>query len=366
MWLLAGRGNMVSDRVTRRTFVGSLTAAGSIGLAGCGGLGGNGNGGNGNGNGNGGSPTDGEVTDDGETSPTEDETEDPVDETALQVRAVHAVVGAPDVDVYVDDEPAFEGVSYAEVTSYEPVDSGTAQVRVTAAGDDRALFENELDVEDEGSYSVVAFGEFGSGTSAVDSTPTEAVQTNATATQENGTGSDGDEPVTPEGGSSGGDLQVVSLDDEVATGEDTQVRAFHASPDADAVDVSLADADEPLVTDLAYGELSDYGTVEAGVQTVEARAAGEDEALTDVDADFQEGRAHTAYAMGYAGAEDSSDEALRLVAAVDGVEEESGGASSGGTGNETAGNETAGNESSMDVGSTNESSLDNETETSSA
>lgn len=364
MWPLAGRGNMVSDRVTRRTFVGSLTAAGSIGLAGCGGLGGNGNGGNGNGEG--GSPTDVEGTDDGETSPTEDETEEPVDQTALQVRAVHAVVGAPDVDIYVDDEPAFESVSYADVTSYAPIDSGTAQVRVTAAGDDQALFENELDVEDEGSYSVVAFGEFGSGTSAEDSTPTEDMQTNATATQENGTDSGGDATATPEGGSSGGNLQVVSLDDEVASGEDTQVRAFHASPDADAVDVSLADADEPLVTDLAYGELSDYGTVEAGVQTVEVRAAGEDEALTDVDADFQEGRAHTAYAMGYAGAGDSSDEALQLVAAVDGTEEESGGASSGGTGNETAGNETAGNGSSMDEGSTNESSMGNETETSSA
>ncbi|QLD88679.1 DUF4397 domain-containing protein [Natronomonas salina] len=360
---------MVSDRVTRRTFVGSLTAAGGIGLAGCGGLGGNGNGGNGNGgngnggngNGDGGSPTDGGESDGGETSPTEEGTEEPVDENALQVRAVHALVGAPDVDVYVDDEPAFEGVSYTDVTSYEPIDSGTAQVRVTAAGDDRALFENELDVEDGGSYSVVAFGEYGSGTSAEDSTPTENTQTNATATQENDTGSGGGEPATPAGGSSAGGLQVVSLDDEVASGEDTQVRAFHASPDADAVDVSLADADEPLVTDLAYGELSDYGAVEAGVQTVEVRAAGEDEALTDVDADFQEGRAHTAYAMGYAGAADSSDEALQLVAAVDGTEEGSGGASSGGTGNETAGNE-----SSMDDDWTNESSMGDETETSSA
>lgn len=333
MWLLAGRGDMVSDRVSRRTFVGGLTVAGSVGLAGCGGLGGDGNGDDGNGD-DGTQTEDGaEGTDGEETTPTEEGTE----EAALQVRAVHAVIGGPDVDVYVDDEPAFEDLSYADVTGYAPIESGTAQVRVTAAGDEeQVLFENELDVEDEGSYSVVAFGELGSQTAGGDSTPTEDVQTNATATQENETGTGGDATATPEGGSPGDSLQVVSLDDEVAAGEDTQVRAFHASPDADAVDVSLADAAEPLVTDLSYGDLSDYGMVEAGVRTIEVRAAGEDEALTDVDADFQEGRAHTAFAMGYAAAEDdSSDEALRLVAAVDGTAEESGGASSDGIGNQT-------------------------------
>ena len=85
--------------------------------------------------------------------------------------------------------------------------------------------------------------------------------------------------------------------------------------------------------------------------------------LTDVNADFQEGRAHTAFAMGKTEAEDgSSDEALRLVVAVDGTAEEApGGAASGGTGNGTADNEW-----SMDDGSTNGSSMGTETETPSA
>lgn len=324
---------MVSDRVSRRTFVGSLTVAGSIGLAGCGGFGG---GGNGNGGG-GDTPTENDTdgTEVEETSPTEEETETPVDEADLQVRAVHAVVGGPDVDVYVDDELAFEGLTYADVTGYENIGAGDSQVRVTAAGDeDQVLFENELNVEDEGSYSVVAFGELDS----------QLAGGGSTATEQDGT-------ATPEGGSSGG-LQVVSLDDEVAEGEDTQVRAFHASPDADPVDVTITDTEEPLVTDLGYGELSDYGPVEAGIQTIEVRAAGEDEVLADVDADFQEGRAHTAFAMGYAEAEDdSSEEALQIVAAIDGtVDEGSGEESSAGTGNET--------------GTGNESTTGNETETS--
>lgn len=304
---------MVSDRVSRRTFVGSLTAAGTIGLAGCGGFGGNGNGGNGDEgtpaeNGTGGTDS----TDVDEDTPTDEETETPVDEADLQVRGVHGVVGGPDVDVYVDDEIAFEGLTYADVTGYENIGTGDSQVRVTAAGDeDQVLFENQLDVEEQGSYSVVAFG-------------------------------------------SSSSLQVASLDDEVAEGEDTQVRAFHASPDADPVDVSTADAEEPLVTDLGYGELSDYGAVEAGIQTIEVRATGEDEVLTEVDADFQEGRAHTAFAMGYAEAEDdTSEEALQVVAALDGTADEaSGGQSSSGTGNET--------------GTGNDSATGNETETTSA
>lgn len=336
---------MVSDRVSRRTFVGSLTVAGSIGLAGCGGFGGGGNG-----NGGGDTPTENDTggTEVEETSPTDEETETPVDEADLQVRAVHAVVDGPDVDVYVDDELAFEGVTYADVTGYENIGAGDSQVRVTAAGDeDQVLFENELNVEDEGSYSVVAFGELDSQLAGSESTPDdqESMQ-NGTATEQDGT-------ATPEGGSSDS-LQVVSLDDEVVEGEDTQVRAFHASPDADPVDVTITDTEEPLVTDLRYGELSDYGAVEAGIQTIEVRAAGEDEVLADVDADFQEGRAHTAFAMGYAEAEDdSSEEALQIVAALDGtVDEGSGGESSAGTGNET--------------GTGNESATDNETETSSA
>lgn len=315
---------MVSDRVSRRTFVGSLTVAGSIGLAGCGGLGGNGGDGGNGGNGGGDTPADENgtsPTEENETSPTEEETEEPTEEASLELRGVHAVVGAPEVDVYVDDELAFEGLTYADVTGYENVGTGDSEVRITAAGDEsQVLFENQLDVEDQGYYSLVAFGEF------------DSQQSGGTA--------------TPEGGSSSS-LQVVSLDDEVAEGQDTQMRAFHASPDADPIDVTTANAEEPIVTDLGYRELSDYGSVEAGVQTIEVMAAGEDEVLAEVDADFQEGLPHTAFVMGSAEAEESSEEALRIVAALDGpTDAESGGQSSAGTGNET-GNETSANESSM-------------------
>lgn len=391
---------MTSDRVSRRKFVGGLTVASAAGLAGCGGFGG------GNGDGE---PTDDEAGGDA-TSPTEEETEEPETQASVQVRAVHAVVGGPEVDVYVDDEPAFEAVAYADVSDYTEVQTEGAQVRVTAAGDEnQVLYEDELDVDEEGTFSVVAYGDAGgafagddeatpteegstndengtaTGTPGGEETPTdeEDMQQNETGGEENESAAGQDGNATQENGTatgtpsdddpSRGGIQIAVLEDDAAEveGEDAAVRVFHASPDAPEVDVAVAGESDPFVSGVAYGEASDYETVASGNQSLEVRSAGEEDAVAEFEAEFEAGRGHTGYAVGYLESDDPEAEtAFDLIGVVDGTAEAAAGQTAqSGTGNETsAGNETsmgnesaAGNESSMENDSgTNESAPEND------
>lgn len=54
-----------------------------------------------------------------------------------------------------------------------------------------------------------------------------------------------------------------------------QLRAIHASPDAPAVDIYIAGDDTPVITDLAYGETSEFLEVDAGDYAFDIRPAGE-------------------------------------------------------------------------------------------
>lgn len=340
--------------MSRRTFVGSLTVAASAGLAGCGGFGG------GNGNGE---PTGNDTDDEPSPTETEAETEEPATQAAVQVRAVHAVVGGPEVDVYVGDEPAFEGVAYKDVSDYANVEADATEVRVTAAGEeDQVLYEDELDVDDEGTFSVVAYGDAGGLFAGGEETPTgdedmqqndSDGQGNESSAQQNGTATG-----TPDGASSQGALQIALLEDDVAEveGEDAAVRVFHASPDAPEVDVAVAGEEEPLVSALGYGETSEYATVASGSQTLEVRAAGESDAVAEFEAELEAGRGHTGYAVGYLESDDPEAEtAFDLVGVVDGTADAADAGGTAGAGNGSSTNESAaGNDSS--AGSENETS----------
>ncbi len=56
--------------------------------------------------------------------------------------------------------------------------------------------------------------------------------------------------------------------------ESARVRVIHASPDAPTVDVWAVGVDEPLIEDLAYGDVTGYLELPAATYTIELRAAG--------------------------------------------------------------------------------------------
>ena len=129
-------------------------------------------------------------------------------------RVAHASPDAPNVDVYFDDQAVIEDLEFREVSPYEEVEPDSYQVQVTAADDpDAVVFDEEVEVEGGVTNTAVAFGEAAGG---------------------------------PEN-----EFTVEILEDDISEpGEDTsRVRFFHASPDAEEVDIVVAEAPEEIEED---------------------------------------------------------------------------------------------------------------------
>jgi hypothetical protein len=137
---------------------------------------------------------------------------------------------------------------------------------LTAAGDsETVVFEGALPVEAGTEYTVAAVGEIGEMA---------------------------DEPFEP----------LVLTDDNSAVGDDTaRVRLVHASPDAPAVDVTLASSGDALYDGLAYGE-SEYVEAPAGDYTLEVRGdteGNDGDVVGTFDVSLAGGQVYTAFAAGY-------------------------------------------------------------------
>ncbi|MFO7833760.1 MAG: DUF4397 domain-containing protein [Halohasta sp.] len=273
--------------------VGGVAVVG--GLAGCADTGGNGNETE--------EPADEEPADGGnETEEPADE--EPTEEETAGVRVAHLSPDAPNVDVYVDDEPAFEDVAYRDVSEYAELPPATYDVRITAAGDEaEVVFEDSIEVA-AADYTIAAIGEVG---------------------EEN-------EPFAVE----------VFEDDLSDPGENARVRGIHAAPDAPAVTVSDADTGDPLFEDLGFGE-AQAGEAPPNEYTLEVRPADaepDSEAVASFDVPVEAGTVYTAFAVGYLEPGDAPvDEPFDLEL----VEDSTGSDAEGAGGNETneSDNETA-------------------------
>jgi hypothetical protein len=186
-------------------------------------------------------------------------------ETAA-VRVAHMSPNAPNVDVHVDGSAVLEDVPFGTVSGYLEAPAGERQVEITAAGDpETVVFEGALPVEAGTEYTVAAVGEIGDMA---------------------------DEPFEP----------LVLTDDDSTVGDDTaRVRLVHASPDAPAVDVTLASSGDALYDGLAYGE-SEYVEAPAGDYTLEVRGdteGNDGDVVGTFDVSLAGGQVYTAFAAGY-------------------------------------------------------------------
>lgn len=188
------------------------------------------------------------------------------------VRVVHASPDAPNVDVWVDGETVLTDVPFAAVSDYLALPAGTYNVQVSATGSTDAVIDADLTLEAGMSYTVAATG----------------LLADITAT--------------------------VLTDDRMPADGQAKLRVFHASPGAPA-SVDLAVTDGPtLVEALAYGEATDYLSVDAGTYPLEIRAAGEAEAALALEATLAAGQNYTAIAM------DGGDAGVQVIIATEAIE----------------------------------------------
>jgi LPXTG-motif cell wall-anchored protein len=108
-------------------------------------------------------------------------------------------------------------------------------------------------------------------------------------------------------------LVLIDNNSAPAAGK-AHVRFVHASPDAPAVDIAVANGGPVLFSNVPFKGVGDYLPVDAGSYDLEARIAGTDTiALSVPGVMLNEGTVYTIFAMGLAGGEPS----LSAVPSVD-------------------------------------------------
>jgi hypothetical protein len=191
------------------------------------------------------------------------------------VRVIHASPDAPNVDVLVNDAPAFTNLPFTGVTDYAALPADTYNVKVVPAGaTEPVVIEADLALEPALDYSVLAVNDLNN--------------------------------IEP----------LVLIDDNAADPANARVRFVHASPNAPAVDIAVADGGPVLFGDIEFKEVGDYLSVAPGTYDLEARLAGTNQVVLDIPGvELMAGRVYTAYAMGFV----NGDPALQAVLSVDGV-----------------------------------------------
>jgi len=259
------------SRLNRRRLLATMGSALTVGLAGCG-------------SGDGGDGGDGGATE--TETPTEtmgEMTETPTEQATGNVRVAHFSPDAPNVDVYVDDEQVLSDVPFRAVSDYLEVPTGARTVQITAAGDRSTVaFEGDIEVA-EGDFTVAAVGELSSE----------------------------DTEFQP----------LVLADDNSEVADDTaRVRLVHASPDAPAVDVTVAESGNALFDGVAFGE-SGYVEVPAGTYTLQVRPdtdGNDGDVVAEFPVELAGGTVYTGFAGGYLTADDEpASAAFDLTLTVD-------------------------------------------------
>ena len=181
-----------------------------------------------------------------------------------RVRVVHASPDAPAVDVWVNGAVAFSNAPFKGITDYAKLEPGSYSVQVTPTGaTEPIVIDANLDLATQTDYTVVAVGQLAN--------------------------------IEP--------LVLVDNNSAPAAGK-AHVRFVHASPDAPAVDIAVANGGPVLFSNVEFKGVGDYLPVDAGTYDLEVRVAGTDTvALSVPGVALADSTVYTVFAMGLAGGE---------------------------------------------------------------
>lgn len=175
------------------------------------------------------------------------------------VRVIHASPDAPAVDIWVNGEVAIPDLAFGEATDWIALPADSYDVAVAPAGADAssAVIEATLDLEGGVYYNVAAVGfldEIGA--------------------------------------------QIYTTDIDGLAADQARVRVIHASPDAPAVDIAVADG-PVLIEGLEFPDASDALDVAAGSYDLQVLASGTDVVALDLPGvGFAAGMVYDVFAVG--------------------------------------------------------------------
>lgn len=183
----------------------------------------------------------------------------PEPDSVAYVSLYHVSPDAPPLAIRVDDNRInFNPFEYTEHTGYLRFYTGERNLLFTPFDASNTLLQTNVNLEDDMLYSVFVTG-------------------------------------------TANDLEALVTEDEIpeADAGNSLVRVVHASPDAPAVDLSTT-GDEPLFSDVAYRNASEFTEIPAGSTSFEITAMGGDEVIATVDnVNFLPGRVYTLLIRGY-------------------------------------------------------------------
>jgi len=188
-----------------------------------------------------------------------------------KIRILHAVPGAPNVDVLVNGTRVLKDFPYKKVTDYLSLPAGKYQVDVYPTGNlASSLISRKINVESGKSYTIAATG--------------------------------AEKKLN---------LQTFEDQFDVPSGK-TKVRLVHLSPDAGAVDVGVKNGDN-LFNNVTFRKSTDYLTINPTNADLEVKKAGtNDTVLSLPNVNLLPNTSYSVYAIGLAN-DKPSLEALILV-----------------------------------------------------
>lgn len=171
-----------------------------------------------------------------------------------RIRAAHFSPDAPAVDVYANGTLAIEDLSYLDASTYLSVPAGPVTFGIAPA-DGAPIYTATVTLEAGKVYTAWANGLLG-----------------------------------------GAGAQAFAVTPTVDRDYIANVRVLHASPDAPAVDVLVSG--EVVLSDVAFGDISQYLPLTEGTYTVSVRAAGDSEDVFSTSLFVEGGVSYTIAAIG--------------------------------------------------------------------
>lgn len=191
------------------------------------------------------------------------------------LRVVHASPDAPAVDVYIDDKRTLASLNFRRVTGYLSVASGKHTLKVyptSAAGKGNPVVTQDLDLNAGWDYTVAVTGKLAN-------------------------------------------LQAKVFSDNlnVPGAGKTNVRVYHLSPNAPAINVAVKGGDA-LVRNLSFPNATDYLQVDSKAYNLEVQSATDSKSVLDLGrVTLPANSVESVFAFGLVGGEKPALSALTVI-----------------------------------------------------